>query len=262
LAKENPYYTAEDNENAIELKPNVVQLPLCDVCGCCAPKRCGHCHHASYCSREHQTLDWKSGHNAACKKIQQWQKDNPGKEIPKFSEYPLHYLFKEFELLTDPEPDVDSDEDELEGGEKDEMLRKYEDYKKNWGKKGAEGLEEGDIKNEDIDKTFKKFSKRIAREPGQVLRYSRAENNIPLWVNDKGQTTSSEVPCCPVCGSKREFEFQVLPQLLYYLKVDQSPEVSQNSLDWGTLAVYTCWKSCETSKGWAEEYVWLQSMHY
>ena len=54
------------------------------------------------------------------------------------------------------------------------MMKKYEDYKKNWGKKGAEGLEEEELKNEDVDKTFKKFSKRIAREPGQVLRYDNS----------------------------------------------------------------------------------------
>ena len=92
----------------VYLTPSI-QLPVCEVCGCYAPKKCGHCHHVSYCSREHQTLDWKYGHNGACKKIQQWQKDNAGnKEIPEFDGYPLHYLFKEFEILTDPEPDVDS----------------------------------------------------------------------------------------------------------------------------------------------------------
>lgn len=40
--------------------------PLCRVCGCPGPKACARCHWAHYCSREHQTLDWKLGHKQAC----------------------------------------------------------------------------------------------------------------------------------------------------------------------------------------------------
>jgi len=39
---------------------------LCGVCGCAGPKRCGKCHTASYCSREHQRHDWKQRHKAMC----------------------------------------------------------------------------------------------------------------------------------------------------------------------------------------------------
>ncbi|XP_059970815.1 programmed cell death protein 2 isoform X3 [Mesoplodon densirostris] len=39
---------------------------LCRVCGCLGPKTCSRCHKAHYCSKEHQTLDWRLGHKQAC----------------------------------------------------------------------------------------------------------------------------------------------------------------------------------------------------
>lgn len=39
---------------------------LCRVCGCSGPKRCSRCHKAHYCSKEHQSLDWRLGHKQAC----------------------------------------------------------------------------------------------------------------------------------------------------------------------------------------------------
>jgi len=85
----------------------------------------------------------------------------------------------------------------------------------------------------------------------------------PLWVNDKGQAQDNDIPACPHCNSRRSFEFQILPQLLYYLKVDNNIETAQKSLDWGTVVVYTCPNSCSegNQKGWAQEFAWLQPMH-
>ena len=49
---------------------------------------------------------------------------------------------------------------------------------------------------------------------------------------------------------------QVLPQLLYYLKLDV---VGKETLDWGTLAVYMCEKSCSVEGvHYVEEVVWKQ----
>jgi len=39
---------------------------LCVMCGCAGPKFCGKCHKMSYCSKEHQTSHWKSGHRLTC----------------------------------------------------------------------------------------------------------------------------------------------------------------------------------------------------
>ncbi|CAM9197941.1 unnamed protein product, partial [Choristocarpus tenellus] len=101
-----------------------------------------------------------------------------------------------------------------------------------------------------------------------------------------------DVPPCPRCGSPRRFEFQVLPHLLHFLGVEAcgkvwDPAVAmgsspgkvdtpiQHTMDWGTLAVYTCPNSCGSSfmqggdgdgdgtvggslQGYIEEFVWRQ----
>lgn len=49
---------------------------------------------------------------------------------------------------------------------------------------------------------------------------------------------------------------QVLPQLLYYLKLDV---VGKETLDWGTLVVYMCEKSCSVEGvHYVEEVLWKQ----
>ena len=65
--------------------------------------------------------------------------------------------------------------------------------------------------------------------------------------------TSGKVPKCGECGGAREFEFQVMPQLLNKLGLDAS-------VDWGVLAVYTCKKSCDfgAGNGYAREFLFRQ----
>ena len=49
-----------------------------------------------------------------------------------------------------------------------------------------------------------------------------------------------------------------MPQLLYYLKLDSTEGAS---IDWGTLAVYSCEKSCtsgSTGAAYQPEFVWKQ----
>ena len=75
---------------------------------------------------------------------------------------------------------------------------------------------------------------------------------------------SADILPCPLCGSARRFEFQVLPHLVHYL--GQDAEASE-SLDFGTIAVYTCSASCDPRRGlpeeeglsgaYAEEFVWV-----
>ena len=44
-------------------------------------------------------------------------------------------------------------------------------------------------------------------------------------------------------AAARAFEFQIMPQLLSALRPHEIGGVGE--IDWGTLAVYTCTKSCE-----------------
>ena len=41
---------------------------------------------------------------------------------------------------------------------------------------------------------------------------------VPLWIGHV-QPKQSDVPACPLCHGPREFEFQVMPQILAVLKV-------------------------------------------
>ena len=61
-----------------------------------------------------------------------------------------------------------------------------------------------------------------------------------------------DVPPCK-CGSKRVFEFQLLPSMLHVLevdsgtvKVDESMDVTSiGGMNWGSIAVYSCPNSCD-----------------
>lgn len=136
------------------------------------------------------------------------------------------------------------------------------------------------------DPLFLKFKSRIESAPEQILRYDRAAGERattqPLWVSNwfqpasgptpeprivdgkrvpmprpkapSAQENDAAIPPCAHCGGRRRFEFQVLPQLLYYLGPNSS------SLDFANLVVYTCEKSCgDGTKQYLEEFVWIQA---
>jgi pre-rRNA-processing protein TSR4 len=120
------------------------------------------------------------------------------------------------------------------------------------------------------DRQSLRFLAVIGKEPDQVLRYARWQDSAPLWVAAAGQPARGAIPPCAHCGAPRAFEFQVMPQLLHYLRVDADAQmpggrpgeaVRLAAMDWGTLAAYTCTKSCDVSTavgGYVEEVLWRQ----
>ncbi len=94
-----------------------------------------------------------------------------------------------------------------------------------------------------------------AGEPfGAPLWFSRANQPPPAAAPGGGEDghgaatpSPSFPPPCERCGAPRAFEFQVMPQLLnYVLDTDGSAGTTQAAdLDFGTIAVYTCTRSCE-----------------
>ncbi|XP_053153826.1 programmed cell death protein 2 isoform X2 [Hemicordylus capensis] len=104
------------------------------------------------------------------------------------------------------------------------------------------------------DKIFQKFKERISLEPEQIIRYCR-DGEGPIWISGENVPQETEIPNCP-CGSKRVFEFQVMPQLLNHLKVDSLEE----SIDWGILAIYTCAENCSLGNHYTEEFIWKQDI--
>nr|XP_036876790.1 programmed cell death protein 2 [Manis javanica] len=98
--------------------------------------------------------------------------------------------------------------------------------------------------------------KQACTESGEsilILRYGRGI--APIWISGENVPQEKDIPDCP-CGAKRIFEFQVMPQLLGYLKAD----TLGRSVDWGVLAIFTCAESCGLGTGYTEEFVWKQDV--
>ncbi|KAG5878757.1 hypothetical protein JTB14_012127 [Gonioctena quinquepunctata] len=207
-------------------------VKLCNICGCLSEKQCSKCKEAHYCSREHQVLDWKEGHKKEC-----------GTDVrnPRRSKM----LFPEWEIITESEELEDIDINE------EEEVKKFRELEIA-GKTGTmPEVTESDLDahaSTDTDKAFSKFQKRVAYNPDQVIRYKRGGE--PLWIAK--EPLPNNVPDCQYCGGPRRFEFQVMPQMLTFLKEDQ--------LDFGVVVAYTCKLSCVGGNIYKEEFVFKQDV--
>ncbi|NXG43814.1 PDCD2 protein, partial [Psilopogon haemacephalus] len=228
---------------------------LCRICGCLGPRACGRCRRAAYCGPEHQALDWRLGHRRACG--QTATGGDVADAVPEHNDF----LFPEYEILIEPEePEspVDSSEDPT-----DEQVSvdasKGPKEQEELGATGSAAFQSIDEETLDAmakheteeDKVFRMFKEQIAAEPEQVIRYCRGEG--PVWVSGGNIPEEKDIPNCS-CGAKRIFEFQIMPQLLNHLKVDSLGE----SIDWGTLVVYTCADNCGKGNEYLEEFIWKQ----
>ncbi|PXF46285.1 Programmed cell death protein 2 [Gracilariopsis chorda] len=112
------------------------------------------------------------------------------------------------------------------------------------------------------DPVFEKFSRVVSYAPDQVVRYHHGGQE--LWGCKSNQCHS--VPDCELCGSKRIFEMQVMPQLVYYIAepdknnatIKRVAERLRDDMDWITICVYTCEKSCTADDAYVPEFAWLQ----
>ncbi|XP_034284278.1 programmed cell death protein 2 isoform X2 [Pantherophis guttatus] len=237
-------YNPPPEEPPLEELPSVnLQLKcgamLCRVCGCLGPSTCSKCHKAHYCSKDHQIKDWKAGHKVSCLQ--------PEDVIPDHK-----FLFPEYEIVREHE-ELDS---AIVNDTEQEDLGKNEDTTTD---EASELLEDMSLemmaKHETPeDRIFQIFKERISLEPEQVIRYCR-NGEGPIWISGLNVPQDPDIPNCQ-CGSKRVFEFQVMPQLLAHLNVDSLGE----SIDWGTLAIYTCAVNCDLGNHYAEEFIWKQDI--
>lgn len=247
LGRENEFYSPEEPEDRADWCPEAKTEKYsrtCVVCGCFAPSQCGNCKNVKYCSREHQTIDWKAGHKEKC---------------GSFTETSANILFPEFEIVNESEIMDEEDEEMLRKPEEkseEEKIKEYEEY--------ISQLKEGTLGNFDQkmmeemafgkeDKYFKKFKERLKICPDQVLRYDRS--GTPLWISEP-KFSDGDILNCELCGLSRSFEFQILPTLLNSLNVDSLTK----SIDWGTLLVYTCRNSCDFGPAYKEEILLKQDI--
>ena len=71
-------------------------------------------------------------------------------------------------------------------------------------------------------------------------------------MSEKNQLQS--IPNCPICGSKRLFEFQIMPQIFNQLQ-------ELMLVDWNTVSFYTCSNpAClpADSEGYIREFAFIQ----
>ena len=234
------------------------KLKVCRVCGCPGTIKCSGCSKVSYCSKNHLTMDRKARHKKECNKSNfkySYQEDE--KILSSF-------LLPQGEIIIKEDDGEVSDSDDEEGSEEvDEKkeLEKIQELEKSGKAMSVEDLEDCSTEPEDQvteDKNWKRWQKVVKCEKDQVIRYQRTGN--PLWISANNVPGEDQIPKCEYCGSKRVFEFQIMPQLLDYLKLNNS--VDDKSIDWGILAVYTCEESCSSSenesKAYKSEFIWKQ----
>lgn len=174
--------------------------------------------------------------------------------------------FKPFCIVWGPEPEAHEDT-EMTAKEK-ELLEKYElEQRTVVGEEGPGGWNEE--YEEQADKVFQKFAKRVNRQPYQCVRYA---GGGPLVYNENHE---AGVPAC-ACGKERVFEMQLMPNLYAELRECQpqpaqlSPETAHHlfhflvvlltaacrslgradapkvakagdsGMDWGTIEIFTC----------------------
>lgn len=249
LPRVNDFYVPEEPDDTAEWHPECSidkYHKLCQVCGCLGSYQCGKCKSVKYCSKEHQVLGWKLGHNKDC-------------GTNSISYTVNNIIFPEYEMFIEPEFCDDDSETELEGKvqkSEEELLSEY----KNLIETGKGGTLQ-DIPEEVLenfasvkeDKFLKHFKERLKVCPNQVVRYDRGGE--PLWIAAPN-LKEDDIPNCDICSGPRKFEFQILPTLLSYLEVDSL----EKSLDWGSLMVYTCAKSCDDGPAYKKEFIWKQDI--
>ncbi|KAJ2451383.1 hypothetical protein EV183_003660 [Coemansia sp. RSA 2336] len=243
LPEENAVYVEGTNDDGDEddiewvMAEGVVRAPACVVCGLLGNKACSKCHKRRYCSRSHQIADWDAGHKAQC-----CGSDPIKPESAQHLRKLQRMIYPEHVIVSEEEPACEESDDEDDDGEDTEDISAESQAVVPITKERAEDSEV------EVDPAFMKFQKRIQKNPDQVLRYARIpdsdETAKPLFVSDSDQPQTENIPACASCGATREFEFQIMPQMINYLSIDS---VDPNSIDWGTLLVYTCSRNCSSS---------------
>lgn len=115
---------------------------------------------------------------------------------------------------------------------------------------GGEGEKYEKMKAQHGDAIFSRFMKKIAVCPQQILRYCRGGE--PLFISEPPAHLAAAVTPCGSCGGPRTLELQLMPALVSLLQrtddgIDGCGGEQDFGLEFGTVLVYTCAKSCWTA---------------
>ncbi|TKR78092.1 hypothetical protein L596_018954 [Steinernema carpocapsae] len=172
--------------------------------------------------------------------------------LPEKSKPSNPFVFPEYNLEIETEQitqgyfetvvkEADEDDDESEGEEDErELAKRMKEFKKlsTTNEISADDLGNIDESASTKDKSFQVFQKIISRYPDQIVRYDCGGK--PLLATDFAPIPK-DIPKCENCGANRQFELQLTPHLLSMIDVDTLGQ----SIDWGTVLIYTCSKSCD-----------------
>jgi len=123
---------------------------------------------------------------------------------------------------------------------------------------------EKDLYESPHDKTFDHFTRTLAQNPEQILRYEF--KGTPLLYSSNDSTAAHFVlpghhlhqkvktagpvkglPSCQYCGASRVFELQLVPYLIYELEKDDEEAMKLDGgegMEWGTILVGSCSRNC------------------
>ncbi|XP_034033017.1 programmed cell death protein 2-like [Thalassophryne amazonica] len=144
------------------------------------------------------------------------------------------------------ESDLEEEEDGLAHAQ--ELLREYERREGvavgelMGGEDGAAEEQYEKTRARHGDDVFSRFMKMISLCPEQILRY--CHGGQPLLVSQLPSDMEHVVLACGSCGGSRMFELQLMPALVNLLQRREGGAPAQ--LEFGTVLVYTCTKSCWT----------------
>jgi len=221
LGRENQFYPADPPREEPDWRTDIraeCHGSLCPVCGCRGDKGCAQCRAVSYCGPAHQRLDWRRGHKQECV-------NGAVYTGPHATD-----LFNEGLIEIEEEPDKQKESQSVPADLSSLMSPTME----------AEDVDDQDWdeieSTQTEDKASEKFNERVKRDPHQILRYDR--HGEALLCSYSRQGAMSCEPC--TCGATRSFEFQIMPQLLSVLGLGLD-----DGIDWGSIYVYTCSRSCD-----------------
>ena len=229
LAHDNAYYPCDDDDDDDDKHedwkmhlPETHNVKLCQVCGQRGKGTCP-LQKVSFCSKQHQK------EHKQCV----FEKDKP-LNLP--SVYPM------YELVVEEEPNAN-----VGCAENRDTL--FQSNNNNDGNDSDEDLEQDDLNRmtgsngggaTNKDAMTDEFFVRIERAKDQCVRYHQWHESSPLWL--QSNPVPSAVPGCSYCGAPRKFEFQIMPQILHYLKrheEDSSKEVIPKQQKQALLAAST-----------------------